>query len=84
MNEAYRVFYREKGSGSLVLHCSQFPNLVVLKTFSKSYGLAGIRLGYGIRPKELADALRSVHMPFSINILAEAAGIAALEDKVFY
>lgn len=84
VDEAYMDFCEEEGAFSLLPKLDAFPNLVILRTFSKSFGLAGIRLGYGILPVPLANALRSVHMPFSVNILAEAAGIAALEDKVFY
>lgn len=83
IDEAYMDFCADEGF-SLLGRIDEFPNLAVLRTFSKSFGLAGVRLGYGILPVPLADALRSVHMPFSVNILAEAAGVAALEDKVFY
>ena len=84
VDEAYMDFSRDEATFSLLPRLDEFKNLVILRTFSKSYGLAGIRLGYGIMPVPLADALRSAHMPFSVNILAEAAGIAALEDTVFY
>lgn len=84
VDEAYMDFCPDEERGSLLPEFADIPNLVILRTFSKSYGLAGIRLGYGIMPLALADALRNVHMPFSVNILAEAAGIAALEDETFY
>lgn len=84
IDEAYMDFSRDESAFSLLPRFNEFPNLVILRTFSKSYGLAGVRLGYGIMPVSLADSLRSAHMPFSINILAEAAGIAALGDNVFY
>jgi len=57
---------------------------VVLRTFSKAYGLAGLRLGYGVMPEWLADHLRRARPPFTVNLLAEEAGIAALEDDSFY
>ena len=84
VDEAYMDFCDDEAAFSLLGRIDEFPNLAVLRTFSKSFGLAGIRLGYGILPVPLAEALRSVHMPFSVNILAEAAGIAALGDAVFY
>ena len=84
VDEAYMDFCRDESAFSLLPSFADFPNLVILRTFSKSFGLAGVRLGYGIMPVPLADRLRSAHMPFSVNILAEAAGITALEDKVFY
>ena len=62
---------------------SRASNLVVLWIFSKLYGLAGLRLGYGIMPVRLADCLLRVKLPFSVNVLAEAAGIAALIDDLF-
>ena len=84
VDEAYMDFCRDLSAFSLLPRFVEFPNLVVLRTFSKSYGLAGIRLGYGIMPVPLAQSLRSAHMPFSVNILAEAAGISVLRDTVFY
>lgn len=68
---------------SLLPRLDEFGNVAVLRTFSKSWGLAGLRLGYGIMPADLADYLRRVRPPFSVNILAEAAGLAALEDADF-
>jgi histidinol-phosphate aminotransferase len=61
----------------------KLPNAAVLRTFSKSFGLAGLRLGYGIMPAPLAACLCNARLPFSVNILAEAAGLAALEDTDF-
>lgn len=84
VDEAYMDFCENQKAYSLLPRFEEFSNLVILRTFSKSYGLAGLRLGYGVMPIALADAMRSVHMPFSINILAEAAGIAALSDTDFY
>ncbi len=56
------------------------PNLVVLRTYSKIYGLAGIRLGYGIMQSQLVGYLNRTRMPFNLSSLAQAAGIAALDD----
>lgn len=84
VDEAYMDFCGDEASFSLLPRFAEFSNLVILRTFSKSYGLAGLRLGYGIMPEALAGAMRDAHMPFSVNILAEAAGMAALADTVFY
>lgn len=62
---------------------SRASNHVVLWIFSKLYGLAGLRLGYGVRPARLADYLLRVKLPFSVNVLAAASGIAALDDDAF-
>lgn len=58
-------------------------NVIVLKTFSKGYGLAGLRLGYAVARQELASYMERVRQPFNVNLLAQAAGIAALADKKF-
>jgi histidinol-phosphate aminotransferase len=58
-------------------------NVIILKTFSKAYGLAGLRLGYAIARQELVVGMERCRQPFNTNILAQAAGIAALDDKKF-
>jgi histidinol-phosphate aminotransferase len=57
--------------------------LAVLRTFSKIYGLAGIRVGYGVMPSEMASLLNRIRQPFNVNSLAQAAAIAALDDDEF-
>jgi histidinol-phosphate aminotransferase len=84
VDEAYMDFCRDEARHSLLGRLKDFPNLVILRTFSKSFGLAGLRLGYGIMPEPLAMVVRGAQIPFTVNILAEAAGLAALEDTVFY
>ena len=59
-------------------------NTAFMRTFSKSFGLAGMRVGYGILPDHLADYLWRARLPFSVNILAEEAALAALDDHTFY
>jgi len=83
VDEAYMDFAVPQENYSILSLASRTPNLVVLRTFSKLYGLAGLRLGYGIMPARLADYLLRVKLPFSVNVLAEAAGIAALDDDAF-
>jgi len=56
-------------------------NVIGLRTFSKAYGLAGIRVGYGFGPEAIIDAINRVREPFNVNCLAQIAGIAALEDE---
>ncbi len=58
----------------------KLPNLIVLRTYSKIYGLAGIRLGYGIMNPKLVSYLNRTKMPFNLTSIAQAAGIAALDD----
>ena len=83
VDEAYMDFAVPQERYSIMSLAGRAPNLVVLRTFSKLYGLAGLRLGYGVMPARLADYLLRVKLPFSVNVMAEAAGIAALDDGVF-
>jgi histidinol-phosphate aminotransferase len=55
--------------------------LVTLRTFSKIYGLAGLRIGYGVGPAELVAALERIRQPFNVNVLAQVAALAALDDE---
>lgn len=57
----------------------EYPNLVVLRTFSKAYGLAGLRTGYAVGRPEVITALLKVHIPFSVSRIAQAAAVASLE-----
>lgn len=61
----------------------QFPNLLVSRTFSKAYGLAGLRVGFGIAQPPITDMLNRIRQPFNVNSLAQAAAIAALNDSAF-
>jgi len=59
----------------------EFPNLVVTRTFSKAYGLAGLRVGYSISAPEIAELLNRVRQPFNVNSLAQVAAVAALGEQ---
>ncbi len=58
-------------------------NVIVLRTFSKSHGLAGLRIGYGVGPERLIQYLHRVRQPFNVNAVAQVAALAALGDKAF-
>jgi histidinol-phosphate aminotransferase len=60
-----------------------FPNLVITRSFSKAYGLAGLRVGYSISSEEIADYLNRIRQPFNVNSIAQEAAIAALSDSDF-
>ncbi len=62
---------------------NEFDNLVITRTFSKAYGLAGLRVGYSVSSSEIADYLNRVRQPFNVNNIAQSAATAALEDKEF-
>ncbi len=84
VDEAYIDFTWPLEHYSLLPYLGQLHNTVILRTFSKAYGLAGLRLGYGVMDEWLADVLLRAKPPFSVNVLAEKAGVAALEDQDFY
>jgi histidinol-phosphate aminotransferase len=66
---------------SLVRNTKNRCGVVVVRTFSKAYGLAGLRIGYGVMPEEIAACLQKVRQPFNVNHLAQIAALAALEDE---
>lgn len=81
MDEAY-VEFLDKPSGLLpLIRTGGLPNLLLMRTFSKIYGLAGLRLGYGIGHPELIAALEKIRQPFNINSLIQAGALAALDDE---
>lgn len=60
-----------------------YPNLVITRTFSKAYGLAGLRLGYAIANPQITAVMKKIHLPFAVNIAALTAARAALQDQAF-
>ena len=81
VDEAYIEFAGPEHS--LLPRLGELPNVALMRTFSKVYGLAGMRIGYAILPPAIADYMWRVRLPFSLNILAEEAALAALEDAGF-
>ena len=81
MDEAYLEFLRDPIDLIPLIRNGVKPNLLLMRTFSKIFGLAGLRVGYGIAVPELITALEKVRQPFNINSLAQAAALAALEDE---
>jgi len=80
LDEAYYEYVEMKNySRSLDLVRAE-KNILVLRTFSKVYGLAGLRVGYGIGPVELIDAMNKIRLPFPVSGVAQAAALAALDD----
>jgi len=62
---------------------NKFDNLIITRTFSKAYGLAGLRVGYSISNTEIADYLNRIRQPFNVNHIAQSAAVAAIADKGF-
>lgn len=80
LDEAYYEYMQESDYADSLSLQAEFPNLITTRTFSKAYGLAGLRVGYGICHPEICDLLNRVRLPFNVNSVAQAAAIAALED----
>jgi len=80
MDEAYIEFQDHAADLLPLIRRGDFPNLILMRTFSKIYGLAGLRIGYGIGHPDLIAALEKIRQPFNINSLAQAGAMAALDD----
>lgn len=81
MDEAYYEYARVlKDYPETLKYLSKYPNLVILRTFSKIYGLAGLRVGYGFASPEVVDYVDRVRPPFNVNLIAQAASVASLKD----
>jgi len=83
LDEAYFEYVTNADYPDGLTLLSRHPNLIVVRTFSKAYGLAGLRVGYGIASKEIAEVSNRVRHPFNVNALALAAAEAALGDETF-
>jgi histidinol-phosphate aminotransferase len=83
LDEAYNEYLPTADRGNSLAWLREFPNLIITRTFSKVYGLAGLRVGYALASAEMADLMNRVRQPFNVNNLALAAAVAALDDHVF-
>lgn len=83
VDEAYIEFVRDQNCAKSIEYIDNSRPLITLRTFSKAYGLAGLRIGYGVMSAEIADILNRVRLPFNANSLAQAGAVAALEDNIF-
>jgi histidinol-phosphate aminotransferase len=81
VDEAYFEYVEEPEYPDTSRWLAAYPNLIVTRTFSKAYGLAGLRVGYGLSHPDLAELLNRVRQPFNVNSLGLAAAEAALEDQ---
>ena len=84
VDEAYIEFVREQNCAYGIDYIETQRPLVVLRTFSKVYGLAGLRIGYGVMSEEISDLINRVRLPFNSNSLAQAGAVAALDDEKFF
>jgi len=83
LDEAYIEFVRDETVSTGLKLLGRHPHLLVIRTFSKLYGLAGLRIGYGISSTELIGYMNRVRQPFNANTLAQAGAMAALDDEEF-
>ncbi|MBI3918891.1 MAG: histidinol-phosphate transaminase [Betaproteobacteria bacterium] len=83
LDEAYHEYLPLELRGDSIGWLQRFPNLIVTRTFSKVYGLAGLRMGYALAGAGIADLMNRVRQPFNVNSLSLAAAAAALEDLEF-
>ena len=83
LDEAYNEFLAPAQQFESAGWVRSYPNLIVSRTFSKAYGLAGLRVGFAIAQPAVTDLLNRVRQPFNVNSLAQAAAIAALNDQAF-
>ena len=81
LDEAYVEYVNEPDYPDSIPWLASFPNLVLTRTFSKAYGLAGLRVGFALSHPEVADVLNRVRQPFNVNSLALTAAAAALTDR---
>lgn len=81
LDEAYYEYVQRPDYSHSLDYVRAGRNILVLRTFSKVYGLAGLRLGYGMGHPELIECLNRIRSPFNANSLAQAAGLAALDDR---
>lgn len=83
LDEAYNEYLAPEDQYDSASWVAEFPNLLVSRSFSKAYGLAGLRVGYSVSSAEVADLLNRVRQPFNVNSIALAAAHAALTDSDF-
>ncbi len=83
LDEAYNEYLPEDKRYDSVAWLKEFPNLIISRTFSKAYGLAGLRVGYALAHEQVTDMINRVRQPFNVNSVAQAAAVAALRDTSF-
>lgn len=84
IDEAYFEYVNNRDYVDSLKLLKSHKNVIITRTFSKMYGLAGLRIGYGIASIELIDLLNRIREPFNVNSLAQVAALAVLKDRVYY
>jgi histidinol-phosphate aminotransferase len=83
LDEAYDEYLTDELKAESIGWLAEFDNLVISRTFSKAYGLAGLRVGFGLTSRAIADLMNRVRQPFNVNSIAQAAAVASLGDDEF-
>jgi histidinol-phosphate aminotransferase len=83
LDEAYNEYLNPSDEAQATRWIADFPHLIVSRSFSKAYGLAALRVGYGVMDPAVADMLNRVRQPFNVNAFAQAAAVAALSDVAY-
>lgn len=83
LDEAYNEYLPEANKANSIAWLKRFPNLLITRTFSKAYGMAGIRVGFGLACANVAGLMNRVRQPFNVNSIGLAGAVAALEDGEF-
>jgi histidinol-phosphate aminotransferase len=83
LDEAYDEYLSAEDKSEAISWLAEFDNLIISRTFSKAYGLAGLRVGFGLMHASVADILNRVRQPFNVNSIAQVAAVASLADDDF-
>ncbi len=83
LDEAYDEYLSVDHKSEAISWLAKFENLIISRTFSKAYGLAGLRIGFGLAHPDIADMMNRVRQPFNVNSIAQAAAVATLADDEF-
>lgn len=83
VDEAYYEYVENKAYPQTLKMQKEYPNIIILRTFSKIYGLAGLRIGYGISSPYIIECINKVREPFNVNLMAQKAAIAAIKDQEY-
>ena len=83
LDEAYAEYVAEPDYPNGLELVDDYPNLIVTRTFSKAYGLAGLRMGYSVSHPDIADLMNRVRQPFNVNAMSLAAALVALDDEAY-
>lgn len=83
MDEAYYEYLPEDDRIDTIAYTGRYSNLMTLRTFSKAYGLAGLRIGYGIADSEIISCLNKIRLPFNVSSIAQKAAVIALDNREY-